>query len=306
MTNRMKTWVRQTNGCMAPFLCLHQTLSTLRTRQKYKVTYFFTPGAEYRKTKSISVSPETPPKTLEKRVHVFFSHTDESAFVCCTAKRTDTPSGKRRKNTQQTPPSIFSREKLSAAPPARQGTRDTHFHIQGTRHAAGDNKQMGATITSNVGHGSQKRDEMNSLAVSYLGKPLHFLASLLWAVLSRLLSLLIRNRGAVVEQAATTFDKPTPPPAPPRQPLVRLKNLPQVSGRALLSAAEVRVGPPRRTEGLSVQQRCVVVARKKTCRLSWSVPLISHHHHHQSIWLWQTNQPEGCVSLTLLRQARRG
>lgn len=96
---------------------------------------------------------------------------------------------------------------------------------------------MGATIT-NVGHGSQKRDEMNSLAVSYLGKPLHFLASLLWAVLSRFLSLFVRNKEVVVDQATTTFDKPAPPA--PRKPLVRLKNLPQVSGRVFLSAAEVR------------------------------------------------------------------
>eukprot|EP00903_Cladosiphon_okamuranus_P014574 g13516.t1 len=83
---------------------------------------------------------------------------------------------------------------------------------------------MGATI-NNVGHGSQKRtDEMNSLAVSYLGKPLHFLASLLWATLSRLLTLFLR-RNRQADDQATTFDKSKPPA--PRQALVRLKNLPQ-------------------------------------------------------------------------------
>lgn len=87
---------------------------------------------------------------------------------------------------------------------------------------------MGAT-TNSVGHGTQKSEEMNSLAVSYMGKPLHFLASLLWAMLSRLLCFFIRNKG--VDPACGAFDKPAPPT--PRQPLVRLKNLPQVSGRVL-------------------------------------------------------------------------
>lgn len=92
---------------------------------------------------------------------------------------------------------------------------------------------MGATV-NDVGHGSQKRDEMNTIAVSYMGKPLHFVASFLWAtlwgLLSRLLSLFLRNKGG----SKGTFDKSAPPT--PRQPLVRLKNLPQVSGCALLAA----------------------------------------------------------------------
>lgn len=121
--------------------------------------------------------------------------------------------------------------------PEKKTENKTHTHASSSQIAAGENKQMGATIT-NVGHGSQKCDEMNSLAVSYLGKPLHFLASLLWAMLSRFLSLFIRNKEVVVDQATTTFDKPAPPA--PRKPRVRLKNLPQVSGRVFLSAAEVR------------------------------------------------------------------
>eukprot|EP00752_Nemacystus_decipiens_P009718 g8678.t1 len=68
---------------------------------------------------------------------------------------------------------------------------------------------------------------MNILAVSYLGKPLHFLASLLWAALSRLISLFIRHNQEVVDRAATTFNVNKPAPPAPRQPLVRLKNLPQ-------------------------------------------------------------------------------
>lgn len=95
---------------------------------------------------------------------------------------------------------------------------------------------MGATI-NNVGPGSQTRDEINSLAVSYMGKPLHLLASLLGAMLaqllSRLLSLFMRNKE--IDQAAA-FDKPAPPS--PQQPLVRLKNLPQVSGCIVLEAGE--------------------------------------------------------------------
>ena len=128
---------------------------------------------------------------------------------------------------------MLLREKLDAQ--KKKSGEDTPRHS--SQIAAGEKTQMGATIT-NVGHGSQKRDEMNSLAVSYLGKPLHFLASLLWAVLSRFLSLFVRNKEVVVDQATTTFDKPAPPA--PRKPLVRLKNLPQVSGRVFLSAAEVR------------------------------------------------------------------
>lgn len=118
---------------------------------------------------------------------------------------------------------------------------------------------MGATI-NNVGHGSQKRDEMNSLAVSYMGKPLHLLASVLWAMLSRLVSLFLRNK----EVDRATFDKPAPPTPP--QPLVRLKNLPQVSGCASLAAAGVESSSRGVPRVLPVQQRHVVVA-EKTCRL---------------------------------------
>lgn len=104
---------------------------------------------------------------------------------------------------------------------------------------------MGATI-NNVGHGSQQHDEMNSLAVSYLGKPLHFLAALLSAMMWRLLSLFFIRNKEVDPQA--TFDKPAAaPPQAPRRPLVRLKNLPQVSGSALLASGGVRFCCPWRT-----------------------------------------------------------
>lgn len=78
-----------------------------------------------------------------------------------------------------------------------------------------------------VGNASPRPDEMNNLAVSYMGKPLHFLASVVWALLSRCLSLFLgAKRRAAADQGAS-FNKPMSPS--PRQPLVRLKNLPQVS-----------------------------------------------------------------------------
>lgn len=82
-------------------------------------------------------------------------------------------------------------------------------------------QEMGAKTAA--GDVSGKSDEMKSLAVSYMGIPLHFLASLLWAGLSRLVTL-FRPR----ERAGAGFNKPVSPT--PQQPLVRLNNLPQVSG----------------------------------------------------------------------------
>lgn len=82
-------------------------------------------------------------------------------------------------------------------------------------------REMGVKAT--VGDVSGKPDEMKSLAVSYLGVPLHFVASMLWAALSRLVTL-FRTR----QQTGAGFNKPVSPT--PQQPLVRLNNLPQVSG----------------------------------------------------------------------------
>lgn len=78
---------------------------------------------------------------------------------------------------------------------------------------------MGATTTAtNESHGS---DEMKGLAVSYMGKPLHFLSSFLLALLSRMLTFLFSRK-----KRADTRACPVSPTS--RQPLVRLKNLPQV------------------------------------------------------------------------------
>lgn len=68
---------------------------------------------------------------------------------------------------------------------------------------------------------------MNNLAVSYMGKPLHFLASVVWALLSRFLSLFLGAKRRAAGDQGASFNKPVSPL--PRQPLVRLKNLPQVS-----------------------------------------------------------------------------
>lgn len=79
---------------------------------------------------------------------------------------------------------------------------------------------MGGTITAR--NESHKDDEIKGLAVSYMGKPLHFLSSFLLAVLSRVLALLFMRKkridGALKNPVTLTS----------RQPLVRLKNLPQV------------------------------------------------------------------------------
>ncbi|CAM9968109.1 unnamed protein product [Ectocarpus sp. 6 AP-2014] len=77
---------------------------------------------------------------------------------------------------------------------------------------------MGAKTTAGDVNG--KSNEMKSLAVSYMGVPLHFLASLVWAAVSRLLTM-FRPR----EQTGAGFNKPVSPA--PQQPLVRLNNLPQ-------------------------------------------------------------------------------
>ncbi|CAN0039375.1 unnamed protein product [Ectocarpus sp. 4 AP-2014] len=77
---------------------------------------------------------------------------------------------------------------------------------------------MGAKTTAGDVNG--KSDEMKSLAVSYMGVPLHFLASLVWAAVSRLLTI-FRPR----QQTGAGFNKPVSPA--PQQPLVRLNNLPQ-------------------------------------------------------------------------------
>lgn len=81
---------------------------------------------------------------------------------------------------------------------------------------------MGATIA--VKNESHKPDEIKGLAVSYMGKPLHFLSTFLLAVLSRVLSFFFSRK----KEADRTFNKVSPTS---RQPLVRLKNLPQVGGR---------------------------------------------------------------------------
>lgn len=78
---------------------------------------------------------------------------------------------------------------------------------------------MGATTTARSE--SHRTDEIKGLSVSYMGKPLHFLSSFLLAVLSRVLTVLFRKR-----KTDGAFNKPVSPT--PRQPLVRLKNLPQV------------------------------------------------------------------------------
>lgn len=150
---------------------------------------------------------------------------------------------------------------------------------------------MGAAI-NNVGHGSQKStDEMNSLAVSYLGKPLHFLASLLWAMLSRLLAVFIRRSRDADNQATTlTFDKPAPPA--PRPPLVRLKNLPQVSGCALLEDAQVRLRSDGAPSFAGSTAACCSSENERVAQ--WY--LVNHQRHHHSAvcpsWGWVASQVE--------------
>lgn len=62
---------------------------------------------------------------------------------------------------------------------------------------------------------------MKGLAVSYMGQPLHFLSSFLLALLSRVLTFLLSRKKRADARAF-----PVSPTS--RQPLVRLKNLPQV------------------------------------------------------------------------------
>lgn len=89
------------------------------------------------------------------------------------------------------------------------------------RSATLEKQEMRAKTTAGDVNG--KSNEMKSLAVSYMGVPLHFLASLVWAAVSRLLTM-FRPR----EQTGAGFNNPVSPA--PQQPLVRLNNLPQVSG----------------------------------------------------------------------------
>ncbi|CAM9233043.1 unnamed protein product [Hapterophycus canaliculatus] len=79
--------------------------------------------------------------------------------------------------------------------------------------------------TATRGNASPGSDEMKNLAVSYMGKPLHFVASVVWALLSRLLSPFFGAKRRAAADRGASFNKPVSPS--PRQPLVRLKNLPQ-------------------------------------------------------------------------------
>lgn len=75
-----------------------------------------------------------------------------------------------------------------------------------------------------------ERDDLRRMAVSYMGWPLHFIASLLWKMMSELLALLKRTKtqDAGEKASSSCCELQAPATASPEQPLVRLKNLPQV------------------------------------------------------------------------------
>lgn len=91
---------------------------------------------------------------------------------------------------------------------------------------------------------NSKPEEINTLAVSYLGKPVYFLASLVWTAFARMLAWFVTNakqrNNEAKEMSRLKASKEKASPRP-RQPLVRLKNLPQVRCEAvvLLGAALV-------------------------------------------------------------------
>lgn len=107
------------------------------------------------------------------------------------------------------------------------------FHISDLNPGDGttskDNRQAMGAMNVN-----SKPEEMTAIAASYLGRPVYVLASIVWAVCARVVAWFVTNAKRNTESAEIKLNKKASPR--PREPLVRLKNLPQVMGRSFLRA----------------------------------------------------------------------
>jgi len=114
---------------------------------------------------------------------------------------------------------------------------------------------------------NSKPEEMNVVALSYLGRPVYLLASFVWAFFARVVAWFVtnakRNTGA---GEIKVINKASPRP---REPLVRLKNLPQVCEREFFvlgaGLASLLFGPLALTASSStahvVVSGCVLMRR---------------------------------------------
>lgn len=82
---------------------------------------------------------------------------------------------------------------------------------------------------------NSKPEEMNVLAISYLGKPVYVLASFVWAVFARVIAWFVTNAKRDSEPGEIKVNNNKASPRR-REPLVRLKNLPQVLGEGIFRA----------------------------------------------------------------------
>lgn len=118
----------------------------------------------------------------------------------------------------------------AALAPHVNSTSSTRRHTQRREQEKERERERGRTqntmgAKTAVETARREPDDMKRLAVSYMGWPLHFIASLLWVLMSEFLAIVSRRKKEQTQ--AKLVSSPTMMP----QPLVRLKNLPQVSER---------------------------------------------------------------------------